>query len=114
MDSTPHTPLGNLSPANFLQQYWQKKPLVIRQGFPNFTSPISPDELAGLSCEDDVNARLVVEHSNPPWHVHYGPIEESLFPTLPETHWTLLINDVEKWLPELSWIVDPFRSPNQI
>jgi len=51
----------------------------------------------------------VVEHSNPPWHVHYGPIEESLFPTLPETHWTLLINDVEKWLPELSWIVDQFR-----
>jgi 50S ribosomal protein L16 3-hydroxylase len=31
-----------LSQQQFLEQYWQKKPLLIRQAFPDFVSPISP------------------------------------------------------------------------
>ena len=51
-----------LSQQQFLEQYWQKKPLLIRQAFADFESPISPDDLAGLACEPEVESRLIEEH----------------------------------------------------
>ena len=50
-------PLG-MSPAKFLREYWQKKPLLIRNAFPGYGSPLQPEDLAGLACEDGVLARL--------------------------------------------------------
>ena len=44
---------SQISKEEFLAEYWQKKPLLIKQAIPNFISPLSPDELAGLSCEED-------------------------------------------------------------
>lgn len=103
-------PLGDLSPQDFLKNYWQRQPLVVRQAFPGFESPVSADELAGLSCEEEVNARLVIEKGGKhPWQTRFGPMDEAVFQSLPDTHWTLLVNDVEKYLPELAWIVDRFR-----
>ena len=103
-------PLGELTAEQFLKEYWQKKPLVIRNAFPDFESPITPDELAGLACEEGVNSRIVIEKAGDhPWQPIYGPLDEDVFTTLPETHWTLLVNDVDKHLPELAWIVDEFR-----
>ena len=114
--SDPHTsnatstPLGDITPGQFIKDYWQKKPLVIRQGFQKFTSPISAEELAGLACEEDVHSRIVIEKGGEgPWQLIDGPMDESVFESLPETHWTLLVNDVEKHLPQLSFIVDAFR-----
>ncbi|MEO6353275.1 MAG: hypothetical protein ABIO19_09595 [Burkholderiaceae bacterium] len=51
--------LADFSLEHFLAHYWQQKPLVIRQGFEHFTDLISPDELAGLACEAEVESRLV-------------------------------------------------------
>ncbi len=103
-------PLGKLSAEQFIKDYWQQKPLVIQQGFKNFTSPISAEELAGLACEDDVHSRIVIEKGgNTPWQLIDGPMDETTFSKLPKTHWTLLVNDVEKHLPELVNIVDAFR-----
>ena len=50
-----------LTQQQFLDQYWQKKPLIIRQAFPDFESPISPDELASLAYESEIESRLIVE-----------------------------------------------------
>lgn len=103
-------PLGKLTAEQFLKKYWNKKTLVIRQGFENFESPISPDELAGLACEEEVNSRIVIEKAGKhPWQPIYGPMDEKIFKKLPKTHWTLLVNDVEKHVPQLAWIVDAFR-----
>ena len=51
-------PLG-MAPERFLREYWQKKPLLIRNAFPHFESPIQPEDLAGLACEDGALARIV-------------------------------------------------------
>ncbi len=103
-------PLGEISVEQFIKDYWQQQPLVIRQGFKNFTSPITADELAGLACEEDVHSRIVIEKGgDTSWQLIDGPMDENVFATLPETHWTLLVNDVEKHLPELVSIVDAFR-----
>ncbi|MDC9729773.1 MAG: cupin domain-containing protein [Methyloprofundus sp.] len=99
-----------LSQQDFLAQYWQKKPLLIRQAFPNFASPISPDELAGLACEDEVESRLIEEKgASGKWQVTRGPLSEKDFARLPETHWTMLVQDVDKHIPELQTLLDPLR-----
>lgn len=103
-------PLGDLSPEDFLNEYWQKKPLVIRQAFPNIQCPITAEELAGLSCEDDVNSRIVIEKDGDhPWQPIFGPMDDDTFSSLPESHWTLVLNDLEKVVPELAWLPDLFR-----
>src|SRR3546814_9158128 len=58
IDARGRPPLG-MSPAQFLARYWQRRPLLIRNAFPAFVSPISPDELAGLACEPAALARIV-------------------------------------------------------
>jgi len=103
-------PLGELNSQEFLRDYWQKKPLLIRQAIPMPQPPISAEELAGLACEEDVNARIVQEHhSEGPWRASYGPFTEKDFSVLPKSHWTLLVSDCEKHLPHLRSLVEPFR-----
>ena len=100
---------GDISVEEFLRDYWQKKPLLIRQAFPNFQSPITQDELAGLACETDT-ARIVIEKGGEhPWEVRHGAFDEDDFSHLPETHWTLLVNDTDQHLPELKAVMEPFR-----
>lgn len=103
-------PLGNMPIETFLQDYWQKKPLLIKQAFPDFEAPIAPDELAGLACEEEVNSRIVIEKGGDhPWQAIHGPMDDDVFAKMPESHWTLVVNDLEKYIPELVWITDQFR-----
>ena len=100
---------GDISVEAFLRDYWQKKPLLIRNAFPNFQSPITQDELAGLACETDT-ARIVIEQGGAhPWEVRHGAFDDDDFSNLPETHWTLLVNDTDQQLPELKAVMEPFR-----
>lgn len=101
--------LRDLDPQRFLADYWQQKPLLVRQAWPEFVDPLEPKELAGLACEDGVSARLVLEHGRTPWELRTGPFAESEFTALPASHWTLLVSDVEKYLPELVTLIEPFR-----
>ena len=103
-------PLGKISTDEFLKKYWNKKTLVIRQGFPDFDSLIEPEELAGLACEEEISSRIVIEKAGKhPWQPIYGPMDEKVFKKLPKTHWTILVNDVEKHVPQLASVVDAFR-----
>src|SRR3546814_8735561 len=72
-------PLG-MSPARFLRDYWQKRPLLIRNAFPDFQPPLQPDDLAGLACEPTALARLIVhDEKRDRWHVNPGPLNEADF-----------------------------------
>jgi len=95
----------------FLNEYWQKKPLVIRQALPGFINPLSADELAGLALEEDVESRLVLETpaSAPYWHLKTGPFLEKEFKTLPKTHWTLLVQGVDRLIPDVASLLDHFN-----
>ena len=90
--------LGNLKPSEFLRDYWQKKPLLIRGAMPNFIGLLTPNELAGLACEDDVQARII-QHKNKKWGVKNGPFDDADFTKLPERDWTLLVQSVNHHLP---------------
>lgn len=109
MIQVPHV-LGELSREQFLQEYWQKRPLLIRQAIPGFTGPLTPDELAGLALEDEVESRIVLEKDGKrPWELRRGPFTEKDFARLPQTHWTLLVQAVDHWVPEVADIVEAFR-----
>ena len=96
--------------VEFIQQYWQKKPCLMRQAFANFESPVSPEELAGLACEEGVHSRLVIEKdAETPWQLSYGPFSEDEFRSLPASHYSLLVSECEKWIPELAELLDEFR-----
>jgi 50S ribosomal protein L16 3-hydroxylase len=98
--------LNGFDKKDFLERYWQKKPLVIRQAFTD-SGWISPDELAGLACEEEVESRIVMQESEV-WQVEYGPFPETRFSTLPKTHWTLLVQGVDQWVPEVADILKSF------
>ena len=102
--------LGEITTRQFLAQYWQKQPLLIRNALPGFTGPISPDELAGLACDENIESRLVIEKDGvTPWEVRHGPFTPKDFESLPENHWTLLVQDVEKHVQDLYGLIQPFR-----
>ena len=98
--------LGDVSPNEFLTHYWQRKPLLVRNAWPNFISPVTADELAGLSLEDEVESRLI---SGPDWQVESGPFDEKRFSELAPSDWTLLVQAVDLWLPDVAQIMDQFN-----
>jgi 50S ribosomal protein L16 3-hydroxylase len=102
---------NTISKDEFLNNYWQKKPLVIRGALPDFINQITPDELAGLAMEDDIESRLVTHtpDQQPSWHLKTGPFLESDFQALSDNNWTLLVNGVDKILPELGLLFDNFN-----
>lgn len=106
---TPLQLLGGLTAREFLRDYWQQKPLLIRQAIPGFESPISPDELAGLSLEEEVESRMVLEHGERPWELRRGPFAEDTYQNLPERDWTLLVQAVDQFVPEVAELLENFR-----
>jgi 50S ribosomal protein L16 3-hydroxylase len=96
--------LKGLTPAQFLAEYWQKKPLLIKNAISNFNGLLSPDELAGLACEDEVQSRIV-KYKKGKWIAEHGPFDEADFSKLTdkptaENNWTLLVQSVNHHLPE--------------
>ena len=102
-------PLGAVAAEEFLQRYWQRQPLLVRQAFPGFEPELDIDDIAGLACDDMAEARLVSgrfpEHD---WRVRYGPFGERELSALPDRDWTLLVQDVEKHYPPLRALLERF------
>jgi 50S ribosomal protein L16 3-hydroxylase len=102
--------LGNISKEQFLKEYWQKKPLLIRQAYPNFEPLIPADELAGMSLEEEIESRIIMENGpDSPWQLISGPFQEETFGSLPEDKWTLLIQGVDQWVPEAADLLQDFN-----
>jgi 50S ribosomal protein L16 3-hydroxylase len=106
--NNPLALLNQLTPAEFLAEYWQKKPLLIRQAIPNFEGLLTPNELAGLACEEEVQSRIV-QYLDNTWHLQHGPFEEDDLTSLPEKDWSLLVQSVNHHLPEAAELLNQFN-----
>ncbi len=95
-----------LNHSDFIERYWQKRPVVLKRGFANFIDPQAPDELAGLAMESEVDSRLV-SHQDGKWQVSHGPFES--YDHLSETTGLLLVQAVNHW-HEPSVLMHPFRA----
>ena len=98
--------LNDLSPQEFLSQYWQKKPLLIRNAINDFQDPISPDELAGLAMEEQIESRLVWQKDGK-WQAEHGPFED--YGHLGDKDWSLLIQGTDHFDRDVAELIRPFR-----
>ncbi len=89
---------GDLTPETFLKEYWQKKPLLIKNALPNFQNTIEADELAGLAMEQEIESRIIAKNTADEWQVTHGPFED--FSQFGEDNWTLLVQAVNNWSRE--------------
>lgn len=92
----------------FLRDYWQKKPLLIKDPWSAWNNPLSPDELAGLACDDHVESRLITQESGD-WNAENGPLPEDRFGQLDRLPYTLLVQAVDHYIPEVAAVIEPFR-----
>ncbi len=94
---------ATLDPARFLAGYWQKAPLFFPSGIDALTPVLIPDELAWLATLPDVESRLIYTHDDGGicrYRVEHGPFDDTTLMQLPDSNWTLLVQDVEKHLPD--------------
>ncbi len=100
--------LENFDTDAFLRDYWQKKPLLIRNPWRNWQNPLEPDELAGLACEEEVESRLICQTAKG-WEMEQGPQHEDRLGGLGASHWTLLVQAVDHHVPMVADLIAPFR-----
>lgn len=107
---TEDTLFGGRSRTDFMREYWQKRPLLVRGAFPEFKDPLSAEDLAGLACEGPTESRLVLAGDrDEPYALRYGPFQAADFERLPEKDWTLLVRHVDKLVGGVGALLDPFR-----
>lgn len=93
----------------FLSEYWQQSPLLVRNAFV-LPPLLDGDELAGLATEPDVESRLIqVKEDLTDWKVEHGPFDNEMFEALPKSHWTLLVQAVDHWVPEVRELLTAFH-----
>lgn len=90
--------LNGLTAQQFLSEYWQKKPLLIRGAFPGFKDFVSFESLQALAQRDDVLSRLITEREGA-WSVKQGPLKASDFRGLKRAHWSFLVQGIDQLLP---------------
>ena len=100
--------LINFDTDVFLREYWQKKPLLIRDAWDAWHNPLDPDDLAGLACENDVESRIITQ-ARTALKVEQGPIAEQRFGKLGRAPYTLLVQAVDQHIAEVAALIAPFR-----
>ena len=103
--------LGGLTAEEFIEHYWQKKPLLIRSAFTDTETWVDADTLAGLALEEDVESRIVSGHADlgkDAWQLQLGPFDESIFSQLGQKNWTLLVQAVDHYLPDMAQLMPWF------
>lgn len=98
--------LEQMTEQEFLTKYWQKKPVVIKQGFKNFEDPISADEIAGIAMEENVQSRLVYKKEKQ-WQAEFGPFQS--YEHLGERDWSLIVQALDNFSEEAAELIEPFR-----
>jgi 50S ribosomal protein L16 3-hydroxylase len=98
-----------MTQETFLKRYWQKRPLLMKKALCPFPDIITPEEVAGMSCDDRIESRLIREKGGKtPWELQRGPFKPSLFKKLPATHWTILVNGVDRFVPAVQQLAAQF------
>ena len=110
MDITqPLTLLGGISPARFMRQYWQKKPLLIRQAVPGMQPLLARAALFAMAGQDDVESRLITRAAKgESWRLRHGPFARTAIPKLSQPGWTLLVQGLDLHLDAAHALLEQF------
>ncbi|KAE9528444.1 cupin domain-containing protein [Testudinibacter aquarius] len=102
---------NEISAEQFLAQYWQKKPLLIKNGLPQIVGLLEPQDIIDLAQQDEVTARLLKTEQDPQgeerWTLKTSPLNKKDFSKLPP-QWSVLVQNLEQWSPELGELWQAF------
>jgi 50S ribosomal protein L16 3-hydroxylase len=122
--------LGGLSPAAFMRDHWQKRPLLIRNALPLIAdsgaplAPVTPAQLFELASRDDVESRIVIQDavaakpkarakarapSPEAWSLKHGPFARRALPPLSQRGWTMLVQGVDLHVQAAHDLLQRFR-----
>ena len=103
--------LGGITAEQFLNEYWQKKPLLVRNAMPEIMGLLEPEDVKELALEEDVSARLIRQKNKNPneWHVKSSPLTKGDFQKLSNL-WTILVQAVDHYSFDIAelWKKFPF------
>lgn len=109
--SQPLDVLGGITAEQFLAEYWQKKPLLVRNALPEIANLLEPNDVMELALDENVSARLIKQKDKDPnqWSVKSSPLTKADFQKMPKL-WTLLIQAVDHYSFDLAelWKKFPF------
>jgi len=109
--SQPLDVLGGITAEQFLAEYWQKKPLLVRNALPEIANILEPNDVMELALEEHVTARLIKQKDKDPnqWSVKSSPLIKGDFQKMPKL-WTLLVQAVDHYSFDLAelWKKFPF------
>jgi 50S ribosomal protein L16 3-hydroxylase len=81
-----------LDAQTFMREHWQRRPLLVRKAFAQFTDPLAPREVLALAASPEASSRLVRRRASS-WSLEHGPFSSSRFKQLPRRGWTVLVQD---------------------
>ncbi|WP_425916758.1 JmjC domain-containing protein [Acinetobacter sp. TSRC1-2] len=103
--------LGGITAEQFLAEYWQKKPLLVRNALPEVANLLEPNDVMELALDENVSARLIKQKDKDPnqWSVKSSPLTKADFQKMPKL-WTLLVQAVDHYSFDLAelWKKFPF------
>ena len=100
--------LGGRPPREFLADYWQKRPLVVRGAWPRLVDPASVSDLFRFAARADCESRLVVR-DGARWRLEHGPLAPTRARRLPARRWTLLVQGLNHFVPAADRLLRAFR-----
>ncbi|MDD7426398.1 MAG: cupin domain-containing protein [[Actinobacillus] rossii] len=98
---------NEITPEIFLRDYWQKKPLVVRNAMLQIVGMFEPSDIFELATNEDATARLLKQYADDDWRVKLGNITEDDLADVPEK-WSVLVQNMEQWSEELGEMWNAF------
>lgn len=89
--------LGGLTAEAFLAEYWQKKPLLIRNAIPGFGDALDKAGILQLAARDDVESRFVTS-ADGGWELLHGPFPHAQRRRW-KAPWSVLVQGMNLVLP---------------
>ncbi|WP_100640766.1 cupin domain-containing protein [Alteromonas facilis] len=93
--------------SQFLREFWQQKPCLLRGFLPHFVDPIDEHDLAGLAQEDEVDSRIVTRDEHDVWQSHAGPFDD--FEDVVQGKWSLLVQGTDRFFPGIDALAQLFN-----
>lgn len=90
----------DISQQDFIENYWQKRPVLLKNALPNLAELTDENELAGLAMEEFVDSRIVEQFNDGKWQVNQGPFDD--FSKWQNGKWSLLVQGVDHYLPDVA------------
>ncbi len=100
--------LGGLTPRAFFRDYWQKKPLLVKNALPGVEKLISPERLRAFADHEDGESRLV-QRRRGHWSLDFGPFSKADLADLPNKDWALLVQGVNLLDPGADRLLNHFN-----